>query len=352
MLEPDLKDTHPNPVAAPAKKKIPRWLPLLVVVLLIAIGLLGGYGSGLGVRYSAQKTQVSGILLDQFQLGVQAMDTGQYEIARKHFEVVLNQDPDFPGIKSAYADLLLRMQTTPTSAYTPTPAITPTPDLRSVEEQIISAQELLNADKWDETISILDNLRKNAPTFKTALVDGMYYQALYQRGLSKIYPSECANINLEGSLYDLTLAERFGPLDPQIDAWRIYARLYIAGSSVWDLDWVRAQDYFNQVRSAFPLLMDASCQKAEERWRQATVHYADQLADAGDFCAAAEQYEDAFTIASPANEAVYPRAADAADECSSSNEPVAPPPVTTPIGETPTPDPNAPTVTPTETSAS
>ncbi len=213
------EDTQPNSIESNGKKNFPRWLAPLIIIALLAIGLLGGYASGMGARYSAEKSLNTGLLADQFQLGKQAMEAGQFEVAKQHFEYVLQKDPNFPGIKSAYADLLLRMQITPTLTLTPTPTITPTPDLRGADEQFISAQDLLKAGDWDGTISRLDSIRKIAPTFKTAQVDGMYYTALYQRGMNKIVPAsqKCADINLEGGIYDLTMAERFGPLDSKAD---------------------------------------------------------------------------------------------------------------------------------------
>ena len=308
----------------------------------------------MGQRYSAQKTQVSGQMLDQFNLGVQAFQAGQYQIAKKHFESVIQKDPNFPGVKAAYADLLIRMQTTPTLTLTPSPTITPTPDLRGAQEQFASAQDLLKTGDWDGTISKLDSLRKLDPTYQVAQVDGMYYTALYQLGLSKIVAQTCATINLEGGIYDLTMAEHFGPLDNTADGLRTYARLYIVGSSFWDQDWKQAQDYFAQVMAAYPSMRDASCTSAAERWRLATIKYADELAAKNDFCAAADQYTAAFSINSPQNGAVFPTATAVQDQCggggggSSTDTSAATPTVETPTpgGETPTLTPEPPTLTP------
>ena len=362
MSDPELKDTQPTPAATrgepnpeipSGKKRFPGWLAVFVFVVLVAIGLLAGYGSGMGKRYTAQDTQVTGQLLDQFQLGVQAADAGQYEVAKLHFESVIQKDPNFPGVKAAYADLLIHMQTTPTLTLTPTPTITPTPDLRSAEEQFQNAQDLLKAGDWDGTISKLDSLRKIGPTYQTAQVDGMYYIALRQRGISKILAQTCADINLEGGIYDLTLAERFGPptqpLDGYADGLRTYARLYITGSSFWDQDWVQAKNYFALVIAGYPSLMDSSCDTATERWRQATIGYADQLAAKGDFCGAEDQYNSAFTVNSPKNAAIFPTATAVQDQCNGGGGGGGDTPViatATPGGETPTLTPEPPTLTP------
>jgi tetratricopeptide (TPR) repeat protein len=374
MSAPDLNDTQPglaaggtrpNRVNAGEKKRFPRWLPVVIVVVLILTGILGGYGSGMGLRYSAQASVLNAQLAGQFILGQQAMEAGQYEVAKQHFEFIINQNPDYPGVKAAYADLLLRMQITPTLTQTSTPSFTPTNDLRSAEEQFKSAQDLLKSRDWDGTLRTLDSLRKIAPTYNTAQVDGMYYEALYQRGWSKLRPAKCSEANLEGGIYDLTMAERFGPLDTNAEVLRIYARLYIAGSSFWDQDWKQAQDYFAQVMAAFPTLMDASCDNAAERWRQATIKVADQLAAAGDYCGAEEQYAAAFSVNSPDNKAVYPTATAVMDACNGGNNtsggeatPEFTPTGGTPTlgGETPTPtltpEPSLAPETPTETPTS
>ena len=60
MSENELKETLPKPhqeEAVPAtRRKFPGWLAVLVLIVLIAVGILGGYGSGMGKRYSAQDT--------------------------------------------------------------------------------------------------------------------------------------------------------------------------------------------------------------------------------------------------------------------------------------------------------
>ena len=358
MSENELKDTQPDPlknelaetqphpvnkVSSPAgRKKFPGWLAVLVLILLIVIGILGGYGSGMGKRYSAQNTLVTGQLLEQYQLGVQALDAGEYEVARQHFEFIIQRKPDFPGVRNAYANLLLRMQITPTLTPTLTPTITPTPDLRSVDEIYNNVVALLSdpgkdlcARNWDDIITRLDSLRKADSTYHTAEVDGIYYIALRSRGVCKIYPqtyqtnTNCQdlNINLEGGIYDLTMAESFGPLDKDADALRTWARLYITGASFWDQDWVQVKSLFSQVMANMPYLSDSSCMSAAERWRQASIKYAQQWMDRGDYCKAEEQFLEAFSIDTSKNEPFYPTATEVNNVCNGDS---AAPPTNTP----------------------
>jgi hypothetical protein len=339
MSENEIQESQPNPIKsepAPAtRKKFPAWLAVLVLVVLLLIGILGGYSTGMDRRFSAENKLVTGQLQEQYQLGVQAVNEGQFEVARLHFEFILQHNPEVPGIRAAYADLLVRLMTTPTVGPTLTPTITPTPDSRSAGEIYKNVVSLLSTpatnlcgQDWDGIIAKLDSLRKADLTFHTADVDGMYYVSLRNRGMCKIYPqtfepdASCQdlNINLEGGIYDLTLAERFGPLDADASAKRTWARMYIAGSSFWDQDWVQVKDYFSQVMANLPQLADSTCISATERYRQASIGYAQQLMNKGDYCGAEGQFEEAFTINNPKNEQFYPTATEVQSICNGDSE--------------------------------
>ena len=312
-----LHDTQPDSPAPVTRKNFPRWLVALCVVALIVIGLLGGYGSGLSQRYDAQKTVVTGQLDEQFQLGKQAVEEGNYELAIQYYKFILRTDSNFPGILAAYTDLLLRMQVTPTLVFSPTPLVSPTPDLRGAEEIYNTALQLLNSSDWNGAITNLDSLRKANPTYRTTEVDGMYYMALRQRGVEKI-ANTCQNINLEGGIYDLTLAEHFvgtGNLDSYSESLRTYARLYIIGASFWDQDWLQAQNFFAQVITGYPEMTDSSCLSATKRWYQATINLGNQLLAAGDACGAEVQYAAALTVNDPFNNTAYPTATAINNKC-------------------------------------
>jgi tetratricopeptide (TPR) repeat protein len=313
-------ETRPNPPSPEKQKRFPRWLVALCMLLLLAIGLLGGYDSGMTKRYAAQGTVAAGQLSEQFQLGSTALAAGNYELAKQYFEGVLRTNPNYPGIQAAYTDLLVRMQVNTTPQDTPTPAFSPTPDLRSADQIFATANQLLNSSDWNGAITNLDSLRKSFPTYHTAQVDGMYYMALRQSGIAQI-TAGCQNVNLEGGIYDLTLAEQFvgtGNLDSIAESLRTYARLYIIAASFWDQDWVQAQNIFAQVITGYPNMADGSCLTANQRWAEATVHVADQLMAKGDSCGAETQYADAFKVNDSQNATAYPDATQAADKCNGS----------------------------------
>ena len=273
---------------------------------------------------------------EQFELGVQQMDAGRYELARQHFDFVLQNDPDYPGIQEMITELVRRMSVSPTPTITMTPTITPTADTREVEAIYASAVQSLNAGDWSAALTYLDSLRRKDPAYRAVDVDGMYYIALRNRGIGEIRAYECADINLEAGIYDLTLAERFGPLDSYANGLRTSASLYLTAASFWELDWYNAHVYFGQVASAFPSMMDSSCLLASERYRHATIQYAEQLQNAGDYCNASTMYEEAFKTYNIDNEQYYPVATEVYYLCYGTPVPAtATPTPTLPGGETP-----------------
>jgi len=310
----EIKSNSPVPVE---KKNFPRWLVALCVFTLVVIGLLAGYGSGMGQRYAAQNTLVTGQLDEQFKLGQQAFDAGNYELAKYYFDFILKTDSNFPGIQAAYTEMVLRMQVTPTPIFSPTPIVSPTPDLRAATDIYNTILQLLNSSDWNGAITNLDSLRKTYPGYRTTEVDGMYYMALRQRGVGKIAVA-CQDANLERGISDLTLAEHFvgtGNLDAYAESLRTYARLYIIGASYWDQDWSQAQSFFSQVMAAYPNMSDSSCMSSTKRWHDATIKRAEQMLAAGNFCGAEEQYALAFTVGDPSNDNAYPTATQVTNQC-------------------------------------
>ncbi len=310
------------------------WGGVAGFILLLFLTVFGGYAAGIKQRQDAYNSQLNQALGEQFTLGVQDFEAGSYDLARQRFEYIISQDPSYPGAAEKLAEVLFQMSVTPTPEATLTPTITPTPDLSAATELYDRVRELLVARKWTEALDALAQLRKSEPGFRTVAVDGMYYIALRNSGIDKILLEG----NLEGGMYDLALAEKFGPLDGQADGLRTWSRLYITGASFWDLDWTQVLFYFGQIYPYVPNLRDSSGLTATERYRLALVKYGDQLALAGEWCQAKEQYDAALLMAP--NPTVEPTATEVANLC----EP--PPP---PVVDTPTPTPGTPTVTPTPT---
>ena len=295
-----------------------RWLLILSLVSLLVIAAasaFGGYMSGINQRTGLEAAQVAQEVKQQFDLGVQDLQAKRYEVARQRFEYVIRLDPGYPGVTEKLAEVLLELNTTATPTSVPTPTLTPTPDTRSADELFSQAQTLMADEKWSEAIDALLKLRKDEPGYQPVKVDSMLYVSLRNRGVHRILNEA----DLEGGTYDLALAERFGPLDVEASNMRTWADLYVTGASFWGLDWAQSAYYFGQLLQVAPNLRDSSNLTATERFRVATIKYADTLAENGDWCQAQEQYDLAFNYGT--DPAVEPTAQKVARECEQMNEP-------------------------------
>ena len=200
--------------ARPGGRKGLPWFffPILGLAVLVAILILsgfGGYAAGIGERKNAEKTQVSQVLQEQYQLALQDIQDGQYNRARQRFEYMIELDPNYPGVTDKLAEVLLEISTTATPTMLPQPTISPTSDGRDNQQQFDQAQQDLAASDWTQALDDLLRLRKADPAFRTVEIDGMIFLALRNSGRDKILKQA----DLEGGIYDLTLAEKFGPLD-------------------------------------------------------------------------------------------------------------------------------------------
>ena len=280
--------TQPNKPVTKNRRGRRFLLSALGVIALLAVAILGGYSSGIGIRRTTQSSAIMQQLGEQYQNTLIDIQFGRYEIARQRLEWIIANDPSFPGAQQKLTEVLvLSNQSTPT----PTPSLTPTPDFSGAQEAFASAQQMIIAQNWPEALRALDQMRKLDPSYQQSQVDGMYYFALRNYGYSLITQQG----NLEGGIYQLTLAERFGPLDRDSNGLREGARYYIIGASFWGLDWAQAVAYFDQVR-AWGNLWDGTMTASERYWF-ASMRYGDELADQGQFCDAVAQYENAQTIA-------------------------------------------------------
>jgi len=336
-----MTDTQPTNVSKPSNK-ITLWIVLGSIALVI-IGLLLGVAAGMNARKQAELEQIKQSLGEQFDRGVQELNDGKYDLARQRFEYVLKYDPSYPDAQKKLTEALVLLSATATPHASPTPEISPTPDLRGVEELFKDAQRMIGESNWDGAQLALDMLRKNNPEYQTIQVDGMYYILLRNRGVDKILVQN----NLEGGIYDLTLAERFGPLDNYSAGLRNFARVYLTGSSLWGVDWAQVANLFQQVAAAVPNMTDSSGYTAGGRYFIALVEYGKVLLDQDKPCDAQVQFELALSLST--TDELNGLHRDAVNQCLASLPPT--PDLSTPtLSLTPEgPSPEPPTETPTET---
>jgi tetratricopeptide (TPR) repeat protein len=264
----------------------------LVGLLLVAIlSSFGGYNEGIRLRKQAEVAQKSAVADEQFQLGLQDMEAGRFDRARQRFEYVIELNPSYPGVTEKLADALLFLNATATPTVAPTPTVTPTPDTRNVDQLFAQSQQDLANSNWSAAIDSLLALRKADPNFQPVWVDDMLFVAFRNRGKDKVLGGD-----LEGGIYDLTIAEQFGYLDFDSRSLQDWARLYITGASFWELDWSQAVFYFAQVAPALPNLSDGSGWTAAERYRLALIGYGEDLIEQAEWCSAQTQLELAISM--------------------------------------------------------
>lgn len=277
---------------APKKKFRVNWrgilLGALALIVLVSLGGLAGYQQAIGDREDAQSTVITQQLTEQYALALLDIEAGRYGPAQQRLEFIIQNNPSFPQASVKLAEVMV-MAAIPTATSLPT--LTPTPDLSGVEEIFQRAQQYINILDWPHAVENLDTLRRKDSTYRTAEVDGMYYFSLRNYGYDLIIKQG----NLEGGIYQLTLAERFGPLDSTTNVLRDGARLYILAASFWDLDWKNSVYYFSQLYVAWPNMWDGTM-TASERYRIASMRYGDELFAQEEWCQANEQYQNSQKV--------------------------------------------------------
>ena len=128
-VPPDDGPTYKQPQCKKPRRFVWVLGGILLMLLLTAVGGLLGYRQAIAIRIKNQEDQIAMIATTQYQLGVNELDAGNYEMARKRFEYVISLDPSFPGAVEKLTDVMLKMAmvTTPTPVVEAGPVPTATP---------------------------------------------------------------------------------------------------------------------------------------------------------------------------------------------------------------------------------
>lgn len=317
---------------------------MLFALIVLGSGALSGYSSGLDQRGSRESSEQSDAVQEQFDLGVQDLLEGRYELARQRFVYILEIDPGNTPARELLGEALIALdQPTPTPSFTPSPTLdissTPTLDLGSLDGLFAAAQTAHAQADWDAAADILVTLIGEAPEFRRGEVDQLLFSTLRNRGLEKIWAGD-----QEQGIYDLTLAERLFPLDNQALSWRRSAAFYLFANSYYGLDWALATQHFSGICTAGT--WDGCFKYANSAWE-----YGNKLMEDEDPCAAEDQYNASLTTREDSSRA--PTATEAYNICLTATAP-APTPTPSPtldltITVTPTGTLGGPTLTPTFT---
>ncbi len=282
----------------PRKKRRSKWvwLGILVFVLFIALGVFFGYRNGVQRRLANEKA----ILMEQIALQLEwtykDMDAGRYENAKARLEYIIEKYPEFPGIEDLMTQVIGKMnEPTPTATQvviaTIEPGVTTTPDFRGAEEKFAQLTQHIANQEWDLAVQTVQSLKESNFDYRTVEVDGLYFIALRNRGIQRIWAGE-----LEQGMYDLSIAAELGVLDSQAAGAKSWATTYLTGASYWDVNWPGAVDIFGQLYAQMPYFADSTGTTVAERYRVALYRLGDLFATQGDYCTASSYYSQSLAV--------------------------------------------------------
>lgn len=333
-----LSDTQPLKVKKPRRRRV-ILLGLLAILLMALSGAGLGYRQGIQDRIKRQKDLILTEAATQYQYGLQQLDNGNYELARTHFEYVLQNYPDFPGIAEKYTETMVQLAQA--SIPTAQPQATPTLTNLNAEGLFNQAVQEVQTRQWATAINTLDALRNEDTNYRTLDVDGLYFIALRYHAVEMIIKEG----NLEEGLYLFSLLEKYAPLDHEAVNYASWARAYLTGASYWEVDWEQVVNIFSGLAAAFPNMHDGNGWTAVDRFIKGSENYGDQLANAGEHCKALQHYQTVLNYS--AIELVQDKYNAAYRKCYPPTKTPAPtetaPDVIIPTEETPGPPPPEPT---------
>ena len=328
MMQPEQADKKTDKIKKKFIERRSAWYVITAVLVLIVLGIgtVAGAARGIKDRISVAENQAAPKIQLQLDGARQDLEEGRYEIALTRLDWILEDMTEFlteeelAEVGDLYSQtlVLISSRKTPTPQPSPTliePEYTPTPDLRGVQELFETAQNLVGSKNWEEAFQTLLALRENDLSFRAVQVDGMLYIVLRNRGLQKIL----SDGSLEPGLYDLSLAERFAPLDSRAEGLRTWKRMYLTGASYLAVDWYPVVLHFEQIYPHLPNLRDGTFMTATERFRVGSIEYATQLLTAGEYCLSQEYFEKALSISEDPDARLLSQ--EAAEACLSGAQP-------------------------------
>ena len=129
-FEPESSQPAPAPSGGSRRRRLVI-IFLAYIAALVGIGLLA-YFQGRGLNSAEHVAQVSEAMAEQYELGVEDLDNGQYELARQRFEAIISFDPEYPGAEDMLVEALVHL-----NVPTITPTSEPTPDkLQALDEAL------------------------------------------------------------------------------------------------------------------------------------------------------------------------------------------------------------------------
>ncbi len=187
--------------------RLVRWYVLGFLVIVVATGTIG-YFAGVRQREASRQEAITQVAKEQFDLSLQDLDAGRYEIARQRLAYVIQIDPSYPGAPDRLAQALLALNQ-PTSQ--PTSQVTPTPNLSPVQDLLDQAKASIQNGDWSTAIDTLVLMKSKDVGYQAVARDDLMYLALRNRGIDLISNQG----ELEQGIFDLSRGRAVRPARPR-----------------------------------------------------------------------------------------------------------------------------------------
>jgi len=293
--------TQKTKKASKAKQSTPTliWAMIFLCIFALVIGGSAYYGVYRGERDREQRHDE--LAEEHYQLGLERLNDGQYELAIAEFKYALKLDPDHQGAQEALAQTEARLSAIPTPTR-------PSTDTNEIDAEYLYGQAvvLYDNEQWKEAAEKFIQLRAYDASYEAETVEEMLFDSLYNAGMSLLDEDR-----FEEGLFYLDQAIALRPLDEEAKRQRDLARMYLTAMGFWGVDWARCINEFNELYTVEPNYKDVF-----QRLYQARVNYATVFYEQDEMCPAAEQYAKAIQMTAQPDPTVQGKREEADMLCS------------------------------------
>lgn len=286
------------------RRRFLRLSGFALILLAVLIGLYTliaylGWQSGQTLRADRAQAERAAALETQILRAREEIEAGNYRLALRRLEWVLENDPSYPEASAlqeqAQQALDAASAATPTlpatvaaTATTPPgdPVTTPGADAPVAEFRALEA--LVAEEEWEEAITAITRFQAEYPEYERRETDRVLFEAYIGRGVELLYGER-----VELGIYYLDQAEMIGDLPQEALDQRQWAELYLNGMAYYGVGWGVSIANFRELCLAAPFYQN-SCDKLYT----GLVAYADQYAARQDWCPAESFYAEAYRLES------------------------------------------------------
>lgn len=286
-----------QPEGISRRRRIFRFLGLILIALAILLAVYGtvievAWERGQSGRADNARLALEEELASQLTYAQEDVLAGNFNLALRRLEWILERDPDYPGADSLRQDALLGSNAPLTTPFpttiqlpTPRPPVEElSPDDSEQAQAFATLQQIFDEQDWRASVTAIVAFQAQYPDYNRRQSDALLYDAYLNLGQLLIMGDQ-----VELGLFNLAQAEKLGDLPLEAEDQRLWAELYLLGISYYGVDWGTAVHFFRELCAAAPFYQNA-CLKLHE----ALISHGDQYAANQDWCPAEKLYVEAI----------------------------------------------------------